>query len=715
MSAHLYNISDIDTTLTATWKLLDTPDWLTRRAVVELAASLLLATQVEQEGVRDDMPVKTRKGALGQEGQSSGMMDSVDASRGRPTDKASLQSTSEMLRHITLLYNRPGTSARARNVLVDVYATLLYRLGRTYVEGAFSAIFDNICLELGTGAQSKTSRHETLLARHYARLLLDKVIAGRLLKEEGQRSAVEEIVKRYLGKFPAAIPGTQEPATESIVLALQTMADLLGRFGASNRSLSDTIPDCLLHLLRHGAPAVRIYASCALARFCVVNPLRLRTLLEQTQEILSAALSSVQDEPDAKQLACLEGSAAALSALVAASASLPLYTSARIPDAVMQMALQMLKRTAHRDLFISASIARAAWGLIGACLQQGFQVVQAHLPQLLLLWKNSLPKYTSSTEPDNAQQPDSAGEWAFILTVREGSLGALWIALKSHPSLLSLDATRRLTIQLTAALSSPVPQKHLLHSSLPVGFEPLFSSSSRLLDLLAAYHSRLLTCIYTVESSNFPESFHFDVCRFALRTFAEADLYIDHSAQTAINAAHSSATSAWELADGWGCGIGPPAETRYHGSDPFSPTLGDLDVQTILELDLEVLLRRPSLEALEYDPLRVLQVQERESRNPASALVDNSILLFGRHFAMLEPVPQLDLARQVSTFKAAVESSDRHVWQKASLRYNIATALLSGLKAICEQKSVISDALLDLLSGAFRVSGTHHTRDVDLR
>ena len=85
--------------------------------------------------------------------------------------------------------------------------------------------------------------------------------------------------------------------------------------------------------------------------------------------------------------------------------------------------------------------------LVAALMRLGPNFVRLHLPQLLILWKNALPKPTSKDA--STAQVRTETEWAFLLHIRECTLSALLAFFKYNGSkLVTPDVGRRIAVML---------------------------------------------------------------------------------------------------------------------------------------------------------------------------------------------------------------------------------------------------------------------------
>ncbi len=186
--------------------------------------------------------------------------------------------------------------------------------------------------------------------------------------------------------------------------------------------------------------------------FCFSAPLCLPKIVINAVELLQRDInhlttqSQTQTAPSDLTSRAL-GHAYGLAALVTVIPERPLYVSYDISAKVFDMAITLLKRTGEHTVALAGVEVETAWTCIAALMTLGPNFVRAHLPQLLVLWRNALPKPPSK---DTAAR--TAAEWGFLLHVREAALGAILAFLRHNaPTLVTLDVARRLTTLLSNA------------------------------------------------------------------------------------------------------------------------------------------------------------------------------------------------------------------------------------------------------------------------
>jgi hypothetical protein len=278
--------------------------------------------------------------------------------------------------------------------------------------------------------------------------------------------------------------------------------------------------------------------------------------MEKLQRDLSSILTPAAS-PDISFRAL--GHAYALSALISIIPKRPLYVSYDVAAKVLDMATQLLKRAGEHDVRIADIEVEAAWMLIASLMALGPNFVRPHLAQLLVLWRNALPKPTSKDAVGGAGR--SIAEWSFLLHVREAALGAMWCFLRRNKGeLVTLDVARRIANVLVNALS-------FANNFVSAGVEdpaentPLQQGLSRrnggltLREREALLRTRVQQCFNSLGFSSIQESTQMVLLQSALSLFASPEGYAGSSVQAAIASSTGSFVSVWASADGYGYGV----------------------------------------------------------------------------------------------------------------------------------------------------------------
>jgi hypothetical protein len=198
-------------------KSLDGSDRSTRRHLASLAGRILASTQEERE-VPHSEPPKRGKGQPEDRDQ--------DASTSiKPSETRScLLTPTEMFHQLSIHLGKGLVGRKVLVGLCEMYASLLLSLGSEYVEKNYSIIVAHFMNEFIANPRNTSTRQDRLLVR-------TRVV--RLLSEQGQIAAIQELSGSYLKRWPALMPGKSEPSALALTVALIEVAGLLRQLGNS--------------------------------------------------------------------------------------------------------------------------------------------------------------------------------------------------------------------------------------------------------------------------------------------------------------------------------------------------------------------------------------------------------------------------------------------------------------------------------------------------
>jgi len=549
----------LDSVAPLVFKSLETADYLTRRALSLFLAHLSAATQVPGSGVV--VADSTKKAAGKKESEDQSSEPTVVTSAAEDHGGKTLLSTSDMLRQLSTMYNRPTSPRKLRNAIIDVYATLFNSLGASYVESHYAEIVKHIVDFVVLPTRGQSSRYEVLASREAVGLLLRDLIGVRLLSEAGQVMAIREWTTSYLKKWSAQpLPGQQRINKHVLVIALREIAGLLEQLGNAPPSILELLAEPLVRLLSHESYTVRLMASYALRRFCTLNPSQLSRMLELLISDLTKDLSVLGTPTASKEFPDRAiGKAFALSALIAINPSRPLYVAHDVSTKVFDLAVSLLKKAGEHE-FPSATVEiQVAWYLIAGLMSLGPGFVKGHLPQLLVLWRNALHKPTSK---DSSVGERGEAEWNFLLLVRECALAAVLNFLRHNQSLVNIDVARRLATLFTNSLNfvngfATAYAEALREQSATANGQasPIFTARPSLVDREANLRRRVLQCFTSLGPSSATESMQPALLQAAVTVFADPENYSGSSAQAAIAAQAGQFTGIWQATDGYAFGV----------------------------------------------------------------------------------------------------------------------------------------------------------------
>ncbi|CAA7266119.1 unnamed protein product [Cyclocybe aegerita] len=643
--------SELDSIITLCVKSLDGADQITRHSHAQLVGHLLASTQIERIVAPPETVPKPKKDATSEQQD-----DDLTAVAAAEVTKPML-TPNEMLVHLSTHFNKPYASRKTRIGISDFYAALFTKLGPSFVEANFPLIVSHLINDIVSQQRNTSSRYEVLLIRRLVGVLLRDLVGVRMLSEQGQIGAIQELANAYLKRWPAMMPGQVAPGSIVLVIVLREVAGLLQQLGNAPPPVQNALAEPLVTLLSHPSHTVRVTASWALRCFCYSTPLRLpKTIL-----------------------------------------------------VVFDMATQLLKRAGEHDLKIAGVEVEVAWTLIASLMALGPNFVRPHLPQLLVLWRNALPKPTSKDAAAGAGR--SVHEWVFLLHVRETALGSMLSFLRNNAvisgagaGLITLDVARRIASLLSNALSFAnnfisVGVEDPLETQPPIPGAPRRKGPT-LREREALLRRRVHQCFTALGFSSIPDQTQTVLLQSAVSLFASPDAggyaYAPpgSAVQAAIASSSGSFTSVWATADGYAYGVtgeeivdmGGLERGGLDSAQGVSGEGGDYLNRDTVEVALDTLNRKPILGAVEHDPLSLCHAKISEAEYelsepppPATAVVDTAIELFSR----LLPLQDLQATQKIiALLVESVRSPklEKNAGRKAAVFVNATVALVLTLR-----------------------------------
>jgi HEAT repeat protein len=666
------------------FKSLEGADYLTRRSLSQLLAHFLAATQLPGSGVVPTDPRKAgaKKGVVEED---VGMPQVVTSA---PEDKIPpLYTPQQMLRTLSVPYNRPNPLRKLRNAIMDVYATLLTRLGTDYVETHYAEIMDHLVNEivLPPPRAAPISRYEALQTREAVVILVRDLIGVSMLSEAGQVMAIREWANNYLRKWnPTPLAGQKNPSKQALIIALREIAGLLGQLGNAPPQVLELLAEPLVRLLSHESYSVRTAAAYTLRIFTSTNPSQLPRLLGGLLADVNKDLELLTTPTAPKDLATrILGRAVATAALVAVSPSRPLYVSNDIPTKVFDLAVSLLKRAGDHDVAVATVEVQVAWFLIAALMSLGPGFVKLHLPQLLVLWRNALSKPTSK---DSVVGDRGEAEWTFLLVVRECALSAIHNFLKHNAALVNIDVARRLATLLTNTLNYvngfATAYAELLREQAanPTGVSTISQMRPSLVDREATLRRRVIQCFTDLGPSSATETMQPALLQAAVTVIADPENYSGSAAQAAIAAQAGQFSDVWQSTDGYAFGVTSllPARGREAGASDEDVFLN----RDRIEMAIEGQCSQPIVGSIEYDYVELFAATPlTDTPRPVPAqtgVIDAGVDLFAALFAYQNLEGQV---QSLATLSSHVRSSklERNPGRRQAVVANTMEALRRSL------------------------------------
>ncbi|KIJ69624.1 hypothetical protein HYDPIDRAFT_124270 [Hydnomerulius pinastri MD-312] len=666
-------LADIESVVALCVRSLDGSDQLTRQSLAQLVGHMLAATQVPRVV---PAPEPSQKGKKEQEDNDASAPAYVVSENMKP-----LQSPSEMLAQLSTHFNKPQLSRKARAGVFDFYVALLSKLGALFAESNYALIVGHLMSEVVSNPKNSATRYEKLFIQKLVGGLLRDLIATRMLSEQGQIAAIQELSSSYVKRWPALMPGQVAPNSSVLTIVLKEIAELLQQLGNAPPLVQDAVSEPLLNLLFHPSHSVRVNASWTLRCFCFSTPLRLPKSILAISEALHRDIESLQSpaapsDIDRRTL----GHAYGLAALVSIIPDRPLYVSFDVASNVLDTATNLLKRASEHDVQMAGVEVEVAWILIASLMLLGPNFVRSHLSQLLVLWRNALPKTTSKDSAPGR----SAAEWEFLLHVRESALGAILCFLLHNSPLVTLDVARRISSLLSNALAFSSA-----FTSQPLVEEPALPSidskgpSLRMRE--SSLRRRIYQCFTALGTSSLTDSAQSALLLSALSVFAGPEGDGISAMQASIASSSGTFTSVWQTTDGFGYGVTTIEVVDDEAEVLEGTNTGKSQHEQIEDLT-NLLLRKPVLGSCEHDTLSLCLTAPTGDDHTllnappsTSAVVDAAIELFSR----LLPIQDLTtVTRTITQLVDSVKSPklDKNAGRKAAVLVNSVVAIVRTLR-----------------------------------
>ena len=214
-------LADVESVVGICVKSLDGSDRLTRHSLAQLVGHMLAATQVLRVAAAPDPPQKGKKEQEDNDGSSPAATESM-----KP-----LLSPGEMLSQLSVHFNKPQLSRKARAGIFDFYVALFTKLGAVFAESNYGVIVNHLMTEVVSNPKNSSAVYDRLFIRKLVEALLRDLIATRMLSEQGQISAIRELSSSYAKRWPALMPGQTAPNPTVLAIVLKEIAELLQQLG----------------------------------------------------------------------------------------------------------------------------------------------------------------------------------------------------------------------------------------------------------------------------------------------------------------------------------------------------------------------------------------------------------------------------------------------------------------------------------------------------
>ncbi|KAM0241340.1 hypothetical protein ACHAP5_007677 [Fusarium lateritium] len=693
---YFLNSSDFDKLETAVSKAFDSPSSQVRQAAAECYSEALF--QGHSEGGLPEVASpkgKKSKKALKRQSTIPNIADdeleipsrsSSPAPSGKRSQVLALSLT-DILKNLSSQYVKASASNRTRAAIGVCYGKLFRRLGEKLVETNYLKIVESLAIDVLGYPTIINNRYRLLISRKIVDVVIQDVIGRKILGESGQISAAKALINNIFKNYPQALAEKPEPSKHTLIATLSAVSSLIQSLGSAANSFAEPCRDGLLQVLQHSSYTVQVFASHCMKTLVLACPQQLLPCLSVCMNSLNRELSLLGSGRNSPRR-CI-GFAHGLAATLSASPARPLHGSVEINSRVLTIATNMLKSSSQAQLRVASTQIQVAWVLIGGLMSLGPNFVKIHLSQLLLLWKNALPKPLAK---DNTSAR-SFLEVSFLTHVRECAMGSILAFLEFNSRLLTVDVSKRIAamLQNTTAFLRTLPSKKTSDD-----VNQRLAPALQLQDLEMMVQRRVLQCyvkLVNLSPAGGSESLlQSNLLTLAISLFADPENYAPNTLSASIANAAATFESIWDVGDNSGFGItGLVAGSRVRKL----PGQQENSVDDKDELDspddmINKILRSPICGSLEHDA-SVLYIGNADSSAtpdpPATEVINAAIQLFAFAFPLTPGKVQESILEQIRTF-ASAGTLIRDPGRKAAINVNLAAAILATMRvAVKETKS----------------------------
>ncbi|KAJ5375543.1 Armadillo-like helical [Penicillium concentricum] len=691
------NAHDFEHLKTLVWKVIDSPAAPVRHAVAAVLGRALINLHATDTHITATPKPKSKKSKRMSKKPGAGLGDEEDAemsesSAPKKADSRLYFLLPELLRQLSTQYLKSTTSNRSRAGICICYKYVVRNLGDKIVEERYGQIASNLLVELLNHPTVTYNRFRLLMTRKFIKSILEDTIGQELLRENSQLNAATWLINDILKDYPQVIQERREPSKYTLTSAVSALSSLISSLGSAFSVQADNCRDALLQVLPHPSYTVQVHAAHCLRNFVLAAPHQLLSCVTICMNSLNREIGQL-GTPRQSPRRCV-GYANGLSAMLSTSRLQPLYGAVDVFARVFTQATDLLKTSGTSELRVASIQIQVAWILIGGLMPLGPSFVKTHLSQLMLLWKNALPKHLGK---ENAAQPSTV-EISFLTHVRECALGSLLVFMEFNSKLITSDGAKRISamLQNTVEFLDQLPK--------PKAMEDLsqrLHPSLQLQDYSTMVRRRVLQCFSKLVHVHPPS--HGDIISqsrllsLAISSFADPDAQYKQL-ESSISGSAGQFDGLWDLCDNYGFGVTGLSREYIRATlsgtqeDDKSPAWSALDsVDQVVDDTLTF----PICEASEHDAVLLYSLRDGDKLAvdpPTTGVVNSAIDLFSVALALHSSKIQESSVEQIATFLTS-PGLQRNPGRKAALVVNISVALLQTLKVAVKETDFVPGKL----------------------
>ena len=571
------NANDFDNLKALVWKVIDSPTAAVRHAAAACLARVLVKFHAVE--LRIEAPPKPRKTKKSRKSTIQRPEDEDDGSEmsessfSKKTEPRLFFLLPDLLKQLSAHYLRSTTSNRARAGISVCYKLVMRNLGCKVVEERYGQIANHFLFDILSHPTVTNNRFRLLMTRKFVKSILEHTVSLELLHENSQLNAARWLIGEVIKDYPQVLQERREPSEYTLAGALSALSSIISSVGSLFNAFAESCREALLQVLAHPSYTVRIHVAQCMRSFVLACPQHLLSCVTICMNSLNREIGQLTT-PRQSARRCV-GYANGLSAMLSTSRLQPLYGSVDVFSRVFSQATGLLKTSGASELRAASTQVQVAWILIGGLMPLGPSFVKIHLSQLMMLWRNALPKHLG--KESLAQRGNL--EISFLAHVRECALSSLLVFLEFNKKLVTADGAKRIAsmLQHTVAFLDSLPRPKSSDD-----ISQRIVPSLQLGDFLTMVRRRVLQCFSKLVHVHHPS--HGDIVSqsgllgLAVSSFADPEATQPNALENSISAATNQFENLWSLCDNFGFGVTglvreyvDEALTGKHGDDIRAP------------------------------------------------------------------------------------------------------------------------------------------------
>lgn len=547
------NPNDFENLKSVVWKAIDCPVSPVRHAAAGCLARVLAKLHVTDNRVLPAPKSKKSKRQSKKPGSKPGEdEDEADISEpSTPMKETRLYFfLPDLLRQLSTQYMRSTTSNRARAGIAMCYKYVLRNLGEKLIEERYGQIATHLLVDLLNHPTVTYNRFRLLMTRKFVKSILEDTVGRESLRENSQLNAAKWLINDLLKDYPQVIQERREPSKYTLTSTLSALSSLIMSLGSAFNAQAESCREALIQVLPHPSYTVQIHAAHCLRTFVLACPHQLLSCVTICLNSLSREIGQLST-PRQSPRRCV-AYANGLSAMLSTSRLQPLYGSVDIFARVFSQATDLLKISSTSELRAASTQVQVAWILIGGLMPLGPSFVKIHLSQLMLLWKNALPKHLGK---GNFAQRGNL-EISFLTHVRECALSSLLVFIEFNAKLITSDGAKRIAamLQNTVDFLDDLPRQKSAED-----LSQRLHPSLQLHDFATMVRRRVLQCFTKLIHVNHLNSGDIisqsSLLGLAISSFADPDWTQASPLESSIAVSTGQFDTLWDLCDNFGFGV----------------------------------------------------------------------------------------------------------------------------------------------------------------